>query len=83
MPSYKKEAEELRKQKLELERKVQKFEDAEKEKQKGFSCMVYCSHCQIAYNALVPRGGSIHTSGCAWCGSTNSGYLITTNKLCR
>lgn len=81
MASYKKEADELRKQNTEMDRKIKEFEKAEAERKKGLSCMIYCSHCQTAYNASVPRGVNLHTAGCAYCGVGNSGYLITNNKL--
>lgn len=50
------------------------------DKKKGFSCNVYCSHCQTVYGAIVPRGQSIRSSGCAHCGVANVGYLVTTIK---
>lgn len=47
---------------------------------KRFNCIVYCSHCQIVSSVSVPRGQTVHASGCAECGMTNCGYLVSKVK---
>lgn len=61
----------------EANRKNDRLERAERERKKGLSCNVYCSHCQIVYGAVVPRGGSIKYSGCAHCGVSGTGCLVS------
>lgn len=71
---YKAERDELARKNKILEQEKKKYEERNK---KGFECVVYCSHCQTVYGAIVPNGASLHVSGCAKCGVQNSGYLVS------
>lgn len=80
---YKAQAESEKWAKEKLQRELDELKKIQSAPKKGFECEIYCTNCQTAYSAIVPHGGSIKDSGCAYCGKTGTGFLIAVKKTKR